>query len=70
MGFFLSPPCPDWFWDPPSLSNGYWALPSRVNRLMHEADHSPPSSVKVKNTWSYAFSPPSIYSYKAWNLIT
>jgi hypothetical protein len=29
----------------------------RVNRLRHEADHSPPSSVKLKNTWIYIFTP-------------
>jgi hypothetical protein len=29
-----------------------------VKRPEREADHSPPSSVEVKNEWSYTFTPP------------
>jgi hypothetical protein len=29
-----------------------------VKWLGHEADHSPPSSAKVKNAWSYTSTPP------------
>jgi hypothetical protein len=29
-----------------------------VKRLGSEADHSPPSSAKVKNAWNYTFIPP------------
>jgi hypothetical protein len=37
---------PDRLWDTSRLvSNGYW----EAKQLGHEADHSPPSSVKVKN---------------------
>jgi hypothetical protein len=63
LGFhavFSSPPSPDRFWGPPSLlSNGYWwgALSERVRRSGHEADHSPPSSVEVKNAWDYTSTP-------------
>jgi hypothetical protein len=28
-----------------------------VYALLHEADHSPPSIVAVKNAWSFAFMP-------------
>jgi hypothetical protein len=33
---------------------------SEVKRLVHEADHSPSSSTKVKNAWSYTSTPPYI----------
>jgi hypothetical protein len=29
-----------------------------IKWLGHEADHSPPSNAKVKNTWSYIGTPP------------
>jgi len=29
-----------------------------IKQLGHEADHSPPSSVKVKNAWSFTSTPP------------
>jgi hypothetical protein len=35
----------------------------RVKLPGREADHSPPSSAKVKNTWSYTFTPQ--YAYMA-----
>jgi hypothetical protein len=35
-----------------------------VKRLEHEADHSPPSSSKVKNEWSYTSTPQ--YGLLAW----
>jgi hypothetical protein len=53
--FFSSLPRPDRFWGPPSLqSNGYQG----VKRPGREADHSPPSSAKVKE-WAgiYLHSP-------------
>jgi hypothetical protein len=34
------------------------ALSLRVKRSGREADHSPPSSVEVKNAWSYNSTPP------------
>jgi hypothetical protein len=37
-------------WVPGALSLG-------VNRLEHEADHSPPTSVRVKNKWIYTATP-------------
>jgi hypothetical protein len=33
---------------------------SWVNRPEREADHSPPFSAKVKNTWSYTSTPPCV----------
>jgi hypothetical protein len=33
-------------------------LSLEVKQLGHEADHSPPSSAKVKNVWSYTSTPP------------
>jgi hypothetical protein len=38
-------------WVPGALSLG-------VKRPGREADHSPPSSAKVKNAWSYTSTPP------------
>jgi hypothetical protein len=42
---------PDRLWCPRSLlSNGYWRIFTRgLKQLGSEADHSPPSRVKVKN---------------------
>jgi len=34
-----------------------WALTLWVKWLESEGDHSPPSSVEVKNAWSYTFIP-------------
>jgi hypothetical protein len=36
------------------------ALSTGVKLLGHKADHSPPSSTKVKNAWSYTSTPPYI----------
>jgi hypothetical protein len=50
-----------WLWGLPSLlSNGYkgGSFPHGVGHPDHEADHSPPSSTKVKNAWSYTSAPP------------
>jgi hypothetical protein len=38
-----------------------------VKQPGHEADHSPPSSAKVKNMWSYTSTPQ--YNLMAWCLI-
>jgi len=42
-------------------------LSPRVKQLGHEADHSPPSSAKVKNTWSCTTIP--TYIFMVWCLI-
>jgi len=59
--FFPSIPCADRPWGPPSLlSNGYLDLfPWVVKRPVREADHSPPHSAEVKNSWSYISTPPT-----------
>jgi hypothetical protein len=61
--FFSSPRRSDMFWGPPSLlSNGYWGLLSRgIKRPGHDADHSPPTSVEVKNTWIYTSTVPHVF---------
>jgi hypothetical protein len=43
------------------------ALSSGVKQLGSEANLSPSSSIKVKNTWSYTSTPPA--SFMAWYLI-
>jgi hypothetical protein len=47
----LGPTQPPIQWVPGVLSLG-------VMQLGHEANHSPPSSAKVKNVWSYTSTPP------------
>jgi len=41
-----------------SCSIGTTALSLEIKQPKHEADHSPPSSVEVKNEWNYASAPP------------
>jgi hypothetical protein len=57
--FFSSPPPPDLLWGPPILlSNGHQGgLSLGVKRPGREADHSPPTSAKVQNAWSYTSTP-------------
>jgi hypothetical protein len=43
------------------------ALTPWVKRPGREADHSPPSSVEVKNVWSYTYTSP--YVFMAWCLV-
>jgi hypothetical protein len=38
-----------------------------ITKPGREADHSPPSSAKVKNEWSYTFTPP--YVFMEWYLV-
>jgi len=38
--------------------NAYWDISMGVKRSWREADHSPPSSVAVKNAWGYTSIPP------------
>jgi hypothetical protein len=47
----LGPSQPPMQWEPGALSLG-------VMWPGHEADHLPPSSIKVKNAWSYIPPPP------------
>jgi hypothetical protein len=42
-------------------------LPLGVKRPGREADHSPPSSAKVKNAWSYTSTPK--YVFMVWCLV-
>jgi hypothetical protein len=67
-GIFFSPPRSDQLYCPPSLiSNGYWGLFSGIKRPKHEADNSHPSTVEVKNAWSYNSIPP--YVFMKWSII-
>jgi hypothetical protein len=52
---------------PASYPLGTGALSQGVKWLGNEADHSPPSSAKVKNAWSYTSTPP--YIFMAWCLV-
>ena len=66
--FCFSPKCPDWLWGPINLLfNRYQGYFSPVKRLWHEADHSPPSSAKVKNELSHTST--SLYAFTAWAFI-
>jgi hypothetical protein len=60
--FFSSPRCPDQLWGPPSLLfSGYLG----VKWWGHEADHSPPSSARVKK--GGAIPPlPHLSSWQCW----
>jgi hypothetical protein len=64
--FSSSLPRPDWVWGPPSLlSSGYQgALSLRVKQSGHEGDNARPSSVEVRNAWSYTSTPQ--YAFMAW----
>jgi hypothetical protein len=59
----ITSPCrPDRLWRPPNLLyNGYRELFPGVRRLGREADHSPPTSVEVKNMWIYISTPPHAF---------
>jgi hypothetical protein len=57
--FFSSPKCPDWLWGLPSLLfNEYWGSLLGVKWPGCKVNHSPLSSAKVKNEWSYTSPPP------------
>jgi hypothetical protein len=56
----LGPTQPPIQWIPGALSLG-------VKLTRREADHSPPSSVEVKNAWSYTSTPQ--YVFMAWCLV-
>jgi hypothetical protein len=57
---FSPSPCPYRLWGPPSLlfTRYQLTLSLEVQRTGRESDHSPPSSVEVKNVWSYTSTPP------------
>jgi len=62
---FTSPPRPDRFGaHPASYPMGTGAFSLRIKRPGHEADYSPPSSARSKNTWSYTSLPQ--YAFIAW----
>jgi hypothetical protein len=63
----LPPLCPDWIWGPSSfLSNWYRRLFSGGKWPEHEALHSPPSNVEVKNFRSFTSTPPYVLWLGAW----
>jgi hypothetical protein len=58
QGYFLTQPPIQWI--PGAFVLG-------VRRPGHEADHSPPPSVEVRNAWSYTSTPP--YVFMTWYLV-
>jgi len=52
---------------PAFCTMGTMALSPKVQQQVPEVDHSPPSSVKVKNAWGYSLAPP--YIFMGWCLI-
>jgi hypothetical protein len=60
--FFPSPQCPDCLWSTPShLASAHRAVSRRVKRLEREADHSRPSTSKVKNNGAIPPLPQYLY---------
>jgi hypothetical protein len=68
--FLSSSRRPDRLWGPPSLlPNGYGMRSFAGGKAAgREADHSPPTSAEVKNTWIYAATPP--YTFMTYCLIS
>jgi len=63
---YSSPPWP--LWGPPSLlSRGYWGRFPRHKGAGVESDHLHPFTAKVKNIWSYTFTP--LYIFMEWYLV-
>jgi hypothetical protein len=59
---FSSPKHSDLLWGPPSLLfNGCGAFIQVEKRPGRQVHHSPPSSVKFKNEWSYTSAPVSTF---------
>jgi len=55
---------PDWLWNPPSpLQNGHYSSSFGVKWPGHEANHSPPTTAKVKKAWNNTFT--SLYFFMA-----
>jgi len=69
--FYFPPQCPDRLWGQPRLSNGYGvrgiSLYPAIKLPERQADHSPPSSVKVENAWSYTST--TTYVLNVWCLM-
>jgi len=66
MGFFVSsPPPPNRFWGPPvsysMCTEGFYPKKKSPER---EADQWPPSSVGVKNEWSYTSTSQYIFKFR------
>jgi hypothetical protein len=62
---FSSPKHPNYLWGPLNpIFNGYWGSLLGAKQPWSEVNHSPASSAKVKNEWSYTSTPPDCL--KAW----
>jgi hypothetical protein len=59
-----------------SVKTGSWAQPASCRKYTkkslsgvkwpgREADHTPQSSIQVKNEWSYTYNPPSAHDFMA-----
>jgi hypothetical protein len=64
LTFLSSPKRPNWLWGPPSrLFKGCRGAVPGVKRPGRDVDHLSPSSVEVKNEWSYISAPPYVPSW-------
>jgi hypothetical protein len=61
--FSSTPQHPDWLYGLPSLLSSEYQghFFPRGKAIMHEVNHSPPSTAEVKNVWNYTSTPSRLH---------